>query len=156
MGRSVKQWVSYHRGLLLSALSLGVLLVVLRLLEVNLLFMYRFRDIYIGAIALVFLLLGVWLARKLSSPKVIVREKELNEELVFRRDEAVVAEYGLSGRELEVLELMAEGLSNQEIAARIFVSVNTVKTHASRLFEKLDVKRRTQAVEKARKTGIIP
>lgn len=70
-------------------------------------------------------------------------------------DEKEVARLGLSGREQEVLQLMAEGLSNQEIADRIFVSLNTVKTHCSRIFEKLDVKRRTQAVEKSKRLRLI-
>jgi ATP/maltotriose-dependent transcriptional regulator MalT len=78
-----------------------------------------------------------------GSPAFILDEKELNAA-------------GLSKRELEVLQLMAEGLSNQEIASRLFVSLNTIKTHSSNLFGKLDVKRRTQAIEKAKRTGLIP
>ncbi len=69
--------------------------------------------------------------------------------------EAALARLGISQRELEVLQLMAEGLSNQEIAGRLFVSLNTIKTHSQRLFEKLDVRRRTQAVETGRKLQII-
>jgi len=68
----------------------------------------------------------------------------------------MVAELELSKRELEVLSLMAEGCSNQEIAARIFVSLSTVKTHNQNLFEKLDVKRRTQAIEKGKRLSLIP
>jgi NarL family two-component system response regulator LiaR len=63
---------------------------------------------------------------------------------------------GLSKRELEVLQLMAEGLSNEEVAERLYVSLNTIKTHTSRVFEKLDVKRRTQAIEKAKRLRVIP
>jgi len=70
-------------------------------------------------------------------------------------DPRTIAKLGLSTRECEVLQLMAEGLSNQEIAARLFVSLNTIKTHSSRIFEKLDVRRRTQAVEKARRLKVI-
>ena len=73
----------------------------------------------------------------------------------FTRNEKEVEKLGLSKRELEVLELMAEGLSNNEIAERLFVSLNTIKTHSSKVFEKLDVKRRTQAVEKAKRLIII-
>jgi ATP/maltotriose-dependent transcriptional regulator MalT len=61
----------------------------------------------------------------------------------------------ISKRELEVLQLMANGLSNQEIASRLFVSLNTIKTHSSNLFQKLEVKRRTQAIETGKKIGII-
>lgn len=145
-----------QRALWYSALSLGGLLVVLRLLEVRLLFAYQAKELYIGAIALVFLVLGVILARKLSNPKTVVVEKVVDAPSEFVRDQQVLEEVGLSGRELEVLELLAEGLSNQEIAGRLFVSVNTVKTHISRLFEKLDVRRRTQAVEAGRRMGVIP
>jgi ATP/maltotriose-dependent transcriptional regulator MalT len=63
---------------------------------------------------------------------------------------------GLSKREMEVLQLMAHGLSNKEIAERLFVSVSTIKTHANNMFEKMDVARRTQAIDKAKKLGIIP
>jgi ATP/maltotriose-dependent transcriptional regulator MalT len=63
---------------------------------------------------------------------------------------------GLSKREMEVLQLMAEGLSNHEIASRLFVSLNTIKTHSSKVFEKLEVNRRTQAVDKAKKLSLIP
>jgi ATP/maltotriose-dependent transcriptional regulator MalT len=62
---------------------------------------------------------------------------------------------GLSNREIEVLQLMAAGLSNQEIANQLYVSLNTVKTHSAKLFEKMDVKRRTQAIEKAKRLQII-
>jgi|SRR5579859_204029 len=70
-------------------------------------------------------------------------------------DEKELAKLGLSQRELEVLQLIAEGLSNQEIAGRLYLSLNTVKTHSSRIFEKLDVRRRTQAVDKAKRLRLI-
>jgi ATP/maltotriose-dependent transcriptional regulator MalT len=73
----------------------------------------------------------------------------------FTPNEAEIEKLSISKRELEVLQLMAEGLSNKEIAEKLFVSLNTIKTHSSKLFEKLEVKRRTQAVEKAKKSGII-
>ena len=115
-------------------------------------------DIYIGAIALIFTGLGIWLALKLAKPKTqtVIVEKEIyraTDEFVL--NEAELEKLGLSRRELEVLQHMADGLSNGEIAEKIFVSLNTVKTHSSKIFEKLDVKRRTQAVEKAKRIGII-
>jgi NarL family two-component system response regulator LiaR len=70
-------------------------------------------------------------------------------------DAAQAARLDLSKREVEVLALMAEGYSNQEIAEKLFVSLNTIKTHTSRIFEKMDVKRRTQAVEMAKRLNII-
>src|SRR6202008_734819 len=104
-----------------------------------------------GAIALIFTALGIWLAKKLATPKTIVIEKEV---IVTKPaagvvpDEKILSKWGISKREWEVLSLMSEGLSNQEIAERLFVSLNTIKTHSSNLFEKLDVERRTQDVEK--------
>ena len=74
----------------------------------------------------------------------------------FYRNEARLEELGITPRELEILEAMAAGLSNREIGERLFVSENTVKTHATRLFDKLSAKRRTQAVQRAKEAGIIP
>lgn len=114
-------------------------------------------DLYIGLIALIFTGLGIWLALKLRKPalQTVVIEKE-----VYRSDfilnESEVRRLNLSKRELEVLQLMAEGLSNQEIAEKLFVSLNTIKTHSAQIFEKMEVKRRTQAVEMGKRLSIIP
>ena len=118
-------------------------------------------EIYAGIIAIIFTALGIWLAVKLIGPKtkVVVIEKavppEPNKTEGFVPDARWLEQSGLSGRELEVLALMAQGLSNREIATKLFLSTNTIKTHSARLFEKLEVSRRTQAVEKARRMGII-
>ena len=139
--------------------SLAVLLFLMKWLEYRFILIDHAFEIYIGAIAIVFTSLGIWLALKLSSPKVktIQVEKEVyiyaNDNFVL--NETALTQLNLSKREMEVLQLMADGLSNQEIAARLFLSLNTVKTHSSRLFEKLEVERRTQAVDKAKKLGII-
>jgi ATP/maltotriose-dependent transcriptional regulator MalT len=74
----------------------------------------------------------------------------------FTRNEARVEELGITPRELEILEAMAAGFSNKEIGERLFVSENTVKTHAARLFMKLSASRRTQAVQRAKEAGLIP
>lgn len=144
--------------LILYGAILSVLLLLLKWLEFRFLILHNSIDIYIGLIALIFTLLGIWLAQKLASPKVKIVEKEVyvNKAQNFVPDESTVEKMGLSKRELEVLTLMAEGWSNQEIAEKLFVSLNTIKTHASRIFEKMDVKRRTQAIEKAQKSGLIP
>lgn len=124
------------------------------------------EDIFTGAIAIMFTGLGIWLARKLSKPRVetIVVEKEVIVEVntpaqmisgSFSMNEKALEKSDISNRELEVLQHMARGLSNQEIADQMFVSLNTIKTHSSNIFLKLDVKRRTQAVDKARQMGII-
>ena len=73
----------------------------------------------------------------------------------FKRDEARREQLGITARELEILELIADGLSNREIAGRLFVSENTVKTHAGRLFDKLSARRRTQAVQRAKEARLI-
>ncbi len=140
--------------------SLAAILLLLKWLEFRFVIIDHSLEVYIGAIALVFTSLGIWLALKLVKPKTqtIIVEKEV---YIARSvestlpDEKIIAELGISKREWEVLSLMSEGLSNQEIADRLFVSLNTIKTHSSRLFEKLDVKRRTQAIEKGKRLGII-
>ena len=117
-------------------------------------------EIYVSFIALIFTLLGIWVTLKLNKPKLqtILVEKEVyvaKRESGFVPDEILLSKMGISKREWEVLSLMSQGLSNQEIANQLFVSLNTVKTHVSNLFLKLDVKRRTQAIEKGKRIGLI-
>jgi DNA-binding CsgD family transcriptional regulator len=136
------------------ALLLGTATVLIRNLELRWLVIKPSIELYSGAIALLFLLLGIWLAKNLNEPK-----KELNDGQPaigpLQTDPEKAAQNGLSERELEVLKGMAEGLSNAEIGERLFLSTHTVKSHASRLFEKLDVKRRTQAIQKGKALGIL-
>lgn len=148
-----------HKRPLLYGAGMAGLLFFLKWLELRLMIFNNALEIYIGAIAFVFTALGIWLALKLSKPKIetVVIEKEI----VVRRDSFVLnqvklRELNVSKRELEVLQLMSEGLSNDEIADRLFVSLSTVKTHSRNLFEKLGVTRRTQAVDKAKKLSLIP
>ncbi|KAA5537519.1 DNA-binding response regulator [Taibaiella lutea] len=149
-----------NKGAIIYSISLAILLFLLKWLELRFVIFDHALEIYIGAIAIIFTSLGIWLALKLSKPKIetVIVEKEIivtrNEQFIL--NEAVINQLELSKRELEVLALMAEGLSNQEIAAKLFISLSTVKTHNQNLFEKLDVKRRTQAAEKARRLGLIP
>ena len=102
--------------------------------------------------------MGVWLALNLVKPKVETRIVEKEIYLAAPENEInqhEIDKLGISKRELDVLNLMAGGLSNEEIAKKLFVSLNTVKTHSSNIFVKLDVKRRTQATEKAKRLNII-
>jgi DNA-binding CsgD family transcriptional regulator len=149
-----------NRHIILYGASLAVLLFLLRWLEMRFIVINHAFQIYVGAIAVIFTALGIWLALKLTRPKVktVIVEKEVHISAppAFTQNRAALDKLGLSSRELEVLQLMAEGLSNQEIAGRLFVSLNTVKTHSSNLFIKMDVKRRTQAIEKAKRLSIIP
>ena len=156
----IKSFLKVHKATILYSVCLALLLFLLKWLELRFIIFDHSIEIYIGAIALIFTGLGIWLALKLSKPKIktVVVEKEVfvsrNENFVL--NQSLVAELQLSKRELEVLGLMAQGNSNQEIADRIFVSLSTVKTHNQNLFDKLDVKRRTQAIEKAKKLNLIP
>ena len=145
---------------ILYGISMAILLFILKWLELRFVIMDHALEVYIGAIAIIFTALGIWLALNLARPKIetVVIEKEVYKTPAndFATNEDELAKLGLSKRELEVLKLIAEGLSNQEIATRLFVSLNTIKTHSSRIFEKLDVNRRTQAIEKAKRLNLIP
>ena len=160
-----KNFLLRNKAIIVYSISLAFLLFLLKWLELRfIIFDYSF-EIYIGFIAIIFTALGIWLALKLSKPKpdsyrveTVVVEKEVyvsrNENFVL--DTLLVSQLELSKRELEILSLLAQGHSNQEIAAKLFVSLSTVKTHIQNLFEKLDVKRRIQAVEKAKRLSLIP
>ncbi len=104
-------------------------------------------EIYIVIIALLFTSLGVWVGHRLSAPTA----KE-----PFERNVQAIDYLGISQREYEVLELLARGHSNREIGKSLFVSPNTVKSHLARLYEKLEVSRRTQAIQNARALRMIP
>jgi DNA-binding CsgD family transcriptional regulator len=140
----------------------GVLITVLKVVEYRFLVLEHSLEIYGGIVALVFSALGIWLGLKLTRPRetVVVREVPVPVEVPvagpFVRDDARLQQLGITARELEILEAMAAGLSNREIGERLFVSENTVKTHAARLFDKLQARRRTEAVQRAREAGLIP
>ena len=148
-----------YKEFLIYGISMALVLLLLKILEANFI-VYNYRlDFFIGAIAIVFTVLGVWLALKLVKPRVETHiiEKEIyieNPENI-EINEKEILNLGISKRELDVLNLMAKGLSNEEITDKLFISLNTVKTHSSNIFLKLDVKRRTQAVDKAKRLKII-
>ena len=155
-----KNFLLKNKATIAYSISLAFLLFLLKWLELRFIIFDHSFEIYIGCIAVLFTALGIWLALKLSKPKIetVVVEKEVyvtrNENFVL--DTSLVSQLELSKRALEILNLLAQGHSNQEIAAKLFVSLSTVKTHIQNLFEKLDVKRRTQAVEKAKRLNLIP
>lgn len=140
----------------------GILLVVLRMIEYRFLVLEHSIEIYGVLIAGLFAALGIWLGWTLTrkKPEVVVREIHVPVPVPvpgpFVLDEERLEELGITARELEILGLIAEGLSNKEIGARLFVSENTVKTHASRLFDKLGAKRRTEAVQIAKTARLLP
>jgi len=155
-----KNFLLRNKATIIYSISLAALLFLLKWLELRFIIFDHSFEIYIGFIAVIFTGLGIWLALKLSKPKIktLVVEKEVyvsrNENFILNTP--LIAQLELSKRELEIVGLLAQGLSNQEIASTLFVSLSTVKTHIQNLFEKLDVKRRTQAVEKARRLNLIP
>ena len=155
-----KNLLQRNKATIIYSISLAFLLFLLKWLELRFIIFDHSSEIYIGFIAVIFTALGIWLALKLSKPKIetVVVEKEVyvNRNENFALDTSLVSQLALSKRELEILSLLAQGHSNQEIAAKLFVSLSTVKTHNQNLFDKLDVKRRTQAVEKAKKLNLIP
>jgi NarL family two-component system response regulator LiaR len=141
-----------RRTILLYGGALALLIFLLKFLEYRLFVRDLSLEFYIGIIALFCTAIGVWAGLRLTRPKkVLVPVSSDN----FQLNETLLAQTGISKREYEVLELMAQGLSNQEIAEKLFVSLNTVKTHTSNLFVKLDAKRRTQAIQKAKELGLI-
>ncbi len=150
------------KTVLLYGLLGGALIALLQLVEYRYLVLQHSLEIYGGIVALVFALVGIWLGRKLTRVQVVTREVPVRVEVPvpraegFVRDLARVEALGITPRELDILEALAAGLSNREIAGRLFVSENTVKTHAARLFAKLSARRRTQAVQLAKEAGLIP
>jgi DNA-binding CsgD family transcriptional regulator len=140
------------RIVLIYGFALAVLFGLLKYLEYS----YFVRDIplelYIGGVAVGFAALGLWAGFKLNKQKGSADLGVLDE---FQPDPSALSKLGVSKREQEVLELIAEGLSNREIAERLFVSTSTVKTHTSNLFSKLDARRRTQAVQIAKELRLI-
>lgn len=150
-----------YKEVLIYGISMALLLLLLKWLEARfIIFNYRL-DFFISAIAIVFTVLGIWLALKLVKPKIETRIVEVEKEVYINLppqkeiNQNEIEKLGISKRELDVLQLMATGLSNEEIAGKLFVSLNTIKTHSSNIFLKLDVKRRMQAVEKAKQLNII-
>jgi DNA-binding CsgD family transcriptional regulator len=142
--------MTFKKSILLYAVAMAALMGFLKFIE------YRFfvRDlsleVYIGVVAVLFVVLGVWVGRRLTRVKVVTPPLE------FTLDEAMLKKLGITKREYEVLELIAEGMSNQEIADRLFISSSTVKTHTSSLFMKLDASRRTQALQRAKELRLLP
>jgi NarL family two-component system response regulator LiaR len=146
------------RDILLYGVCGGVLIAVLKLTEYRFLVVEHSVEIYVALVAALFAGLGIWLGLTLTrkKPTMIIKEIPAQAADPFVADEARVSRLGITARELEILGLIATGLSNREIADRLFVSENTVKTHSSRLFDKLGAKRRTQAVQIGKTARLIP
>ena len=142
------------KTILLYGLALALLTFLLKGIE----YRYYLRELsvefYVGAVAVLFSGLGIWMGLKLTQA---FRRKETPRAVSPKEDPdpGMVEKLGISPRELEVLQLMAEGYSNQEIADKLFISLYTVKTHTSNLFSKLDVRRRTQAIQRGKELALL-
>jgi len=135
------------RTIILYALALALGAALLQWLEYRYVTRAFSAEIYIALLACGFVGLGVWAGRKLTPPPAGE---------VFTRNQAAIRSLGLSRRECEILELLATGQSNKEMARTLGISPNTVKTHLARIYEKLEVQKRVQAIEKARWLALIP
>ena len=148
------------RHVLILGLVGGVLIAILRWSEYQFLVFSHSFEIYGALIAILFASFGIWLGIKLTKPreKIILREVLVPTDVAapFTLNQPQLDALGITPRELEILTLIAHGLSNREIAARLFVSENTVKTHCSRAFDKLGARRRTQAVQLGKQLGLLP
>jgi DNA-binding CsgD family transcriptional regulator len=146
------------KQILIYGLLGGLLIVALKLVEYRFLVVEHSIEIYGGLIALLFAAVGIWLGLKLTRKKEVVVFKEVRVSVAvpFALNAERLRELGVTPREREILELIANGMSNREIAEKLFVCENTVKTHSSRLFDKLGAKRRTQAVQLGKELGLIP
>jgi NarL family two-component system response regulator LiaR len=153
-------FLARNKQIIIYGIALAAVTLLLKWLEMRYVLADQQMETYAGLIAVVFTVLGIWLALKLRKPKVqtVIVEKQvyLATPAGFTLNENELKRLNLSRRELEVLQLIAEGLSNQEIADKLFVSTNTVKTHSAQIFEKMEVKRRTQAVDMGKKLSLIP
>ena len=155
------------RTLLLYGLAAGLLIVALRVVEYRFLVIDHAVEIYGAIVAAIFAGVGIALGIRLTRQRVEVREvtREVTVKIPvevpvpagvpFVVNQQQLDARGITPREHEILQLIAEGLSTREMATRLFVSENTVKTHCARLFDKLGVNRRTQAVQVGKRLGII-
>ncbi len=154
------------RHALIFGLVGGLLIAALQLTEYRFLVIERSVELYGALVAVLFAAFGIWLGLRITRSREIIRETIVVKEVVvptpapapepFAPNPARRQTLGITARELEILTLVARGLSNREIAAQLFVSENTVKTHCARTFDKLGAARRTQAVLRGKELGLLP
>lgn len=149
------------RHVLIYGIIGGILIALLKWTEYRFLVIEHSIEIYGGLIAATFAVLGIWLGIKLTGTRQKIVVKEVPSvpavaEEPFVPNERKQEDLGITRRELEVLALIAQGMSNREIAGKLYVSENTIKTHSSRVFDKLGAKRRTQAVQFGKEFGLLP
>ncbi|HUB30323.1 MAG TPA: response regulator transcription factor [Terracidiphilus sp.] len=159
-----------RRHVLLFGLVGGLLIAVLQYTEYRFVVMTYSVELYGALVAILFASLGIWLGLRITRRRAMIRETIVERVVVkevpvaaeapagklFAPDTARQQTLGITARELEILGLVARGLSNREIASELFVSENTVKTHCARAFDKLGAARRTQAVQRGKELGLLP
>jgi two-component system, NarL family, response regulator LiaR len=141
--------MTLKQSIVLYGFAMAALIGILKFFEYRLFVRDLSLEVYVGIVALLFVILGAWAGRRLTRTKIVRSDPN------FVVDESSLRRLGITRREHEVLELIAAGMSNNEIAAKLFVSTSTIKTHASRLFSKLDANRRTHAIKRAKELGIL-
>ncbi len=138
------------KTILLYSLAMAASISLLKFIEYRFLVREIPSEIYVGIVALFFTVLGIWAGLRLTRKEVVLLDPN------FTINEAELQRLGISKREYEVLEMIARGLSNHEIADQLFISLSTVKTHSSNIFQKLGVQRRTQAIRRAKELRLLP
>lgn len=154
------------RHVLLFGVVGGVLIATLQYTEYRFIVIEHSIELYSALIAILFATFGIWLGLRLTRSRPTSRETVVVKEVLIPADAPVPQTFvpdtsqqnsvGITARELEVLTLVARGLSNREIATELFVSENTIKTHCARAFDKLGASRRLQAVQRGRELGLLP
>jgi len=153
------------RHVLIFGLVGGLLIATLQYTEYRFVVIEHSVELYGALIAILFATFGIWLGLRITRrrEKIVVREvlvptsdRDVKPTSSFTPDTAQQQSLGITDRELEILTLIARGLSNREIATQLFVSENTIKTHCSRAFDKLGAARRTQAVQRCKELGLLP
>lgn len=139
-----------RKTILLYGIAFAALTAVLKFIEYRFFMQDLSLEFYLGLVAVFFTGLGIWMGLRFTRKKAVAAAP------AFEHSEAALQRLGISKREYEVLELIAQGLSNREIAEKLFVSLNTIKTHSSNLFMKLDARRRTEAIRRAKELRLLP
>jgi two-component system, NarL family, response regulator LiaR len=149
-----------RKQVLIFGLVGGILIALLQLTEFHFVVLEHSVAIYGVLIAILFAGTGIWLGTRLLAPRERIVKVEIPVPAAptsnFVADDTARERLGITRRELEILELVARGLSNREIGETLFVSENTVKTHCSRAFDKLGARRRTEAVQRSKELGLLP
>jgi DNA-binding CsgD family transcriptional regulator len=152
------------RHVLIFGLVGGLLIAILQYTEYRFVVIEHSVELYSALVAILFATFGIWLGLRITRSRETIRETVVVKEVLvpaeaptpFAPDKARQQTLGITARELEILALVARGLSNREIATQLFVSENTVKTHCARAFDKLGAARRTQAVQRGKELGLLP